>query len=131
MEYVKFGNTGMDVSRICLGAMGFGDPDKWIHKWVLNENESREIIKKALELGINFFDTANSYSLGESEKILGKALKDFAQRDEIVIATKVFNTMKKDRANSSGLSRKHIMNEIDNSLNRLETDFIDLYSLLK
>ena len=127
MEYVKFGNTGMDVSRICLGAMGFGDPDKWIHKWVLNENESREIIKKALELGINFFDTANSYSLGESEKILGKALKDFAQRDEIVIATKVFNTMKKDRANSSGLSRKHIMNEIDNSLNRLETDFIDLY----
>ena len=85
MEYVKFGNTGMDVSRICLGAMGFGDPDKWIHKWVLNENESREIIKKALELGINFFDTANSYSLGESEKILGKALKDFAQRDEIVI----------------------------------------------
>lgn len=127
MEYVKFGNTGMDVSRICLGTMGFGDPDKWIHKWVLNENESREIIKKALELGINFFDTANVYSLGESEKILGKALKNYAQRDEIVIATKVFNTMKKDRANSSGLSRKHIMNEIDNSLNRLETDFVDLY----
>ncbi len=127
MEYVKLGNTGMDVSKICLGAMGFGDPDKWIHKWVLKEPESREIIKKALDMGINFFDTANVYSLGASEEILGKALKDYASRDEIVIATKVFSTMKKDRPNSNGLSRKSIMNEIDNSLKRLGTDFVDLY----
>ena len=93
MEYTKLGNTGMDVSRICLGCMGFGDAERWVHKWVLNEENSRPIIKKALELGINFFDTANVYSIGTSEEILGRALKDFANRDEVVIATKVHGKM--------------------------------------
>ena len=88
MEYTKLGNTGMDVSRIYLGCMGFGDAEQWTHKWVLNEENSRPIIKKALELGINFFDTANVYSIGKSEEIIGRALKDFANRDEVVIATK-------------------------------------------
>ena len=86
MEYARLGSTGMKVSRICLGCMGFGDPE-WVHKWVLNEENSRPIIKKALEMGINFFDTANVYSIGKSEEILGRALKDFAKRDEVVIAT--------------------------------------------
>jgi 1-deoxyxylulose-5-phosphate synthase len=89
MEYAKLGNTGMDVSRICLGCMGFGDAERWIYKWVLNEDSSGPIIQKALELGVNFFDTANVYSIGRSEEILGRALKDFANRDEVVIATKV------------------------------------------
>jgi len=93
MEFVKLGNTGLDVSRICLGCMGFGDPVHWFHKWCLEEAESRPIIKKALDIGINFFDTANVYSLGSSEEILGRALKDFAKRDEIVIATKVNGKM--------------------------------------
>ncbi|EIA7971907.1 aldo/keto reductase [Listeria monocytogenes] len=127
MEYVKFGNTGMDVSKICLGTMGFGDKDKWIHKWVLNEANSRPIIKKALDLGINFFDTANIYSYGESEKIVGRALKDYANRDDVVLATKVQQTMRPDRPNSGGLSRKTILSEIDHSLKRLETDYVDLY----
>ena len=127
MEYVKFGPTGMDVSRICLGAMGFGDAEKWTHKWVLDEENSRPVIKKALDLGINFFDTANIYSMGESEKILGRALKDYAKRDEIVLATKVHQTMRPGRPNSGGLSRKEIMNEIDRSLERLGTDYVDLY----
>ena len=87
MEYVRLGSTGMKVSRICLGCMGFGDAEHWVHKWVLNEENSRPIIKKALELGINFFDTANVYSIGKSEEILGCTLKDFANRDEVVIAT--------------------------------------------
>ncbi|MFA7204308.1 MAG: aldo/keto reductase, partial [Candidatus Caldatribacteriota bacterium] len=94
MEYVKLGNSGLEVSRICLGCMSFGDSEIWTHKWVLNEENSRPIIKKALELGINFFDTANVYSLGRSEEILGKALKDYAKRDEVVIATKVFSRMR-------------------------------------
>ena len=94
MEYTKLGNTGMKVSRICLGCMGFGDAERWIHKWVLNEENSRPIIKKALEMGINFFDTANVYSIGTSEEILGRALKDFAKRDEVVIATKVHGKMR-------------------------------------
>ena len=94
MEYAKLGNTGMDVSRICLGCMGFGDAESWVHKWVLNEDNSRPIIKKALELGINFFDTANVYSIGRSEEILGRALKDFADRDEVVIATKLHGKMR-------------------------------------
>src|ERR671932_1048877 len=94
MEYTKVGNTGMDVSRICLGCMGFGDAERWIHKWVLDEDNSRPIIQKALELGINFFDTANVYSLGTSEEILGRALKDFARRDEVVIATKLHGRMR-------------------------------------
>ncbi|AXI09824.1 aldo/keto reductase [Oceanobacillus zhaokaii] len=127
MEYVKFGNTGMDVSRICLGAMGFGDTEKWIHKWVLNEEHSRPVIKKALDLGINFFDTANIYSMGESEKILGRALKDYADRDDIVLATKVHSTMRPGRPNGGGLSRKEIMSEINHSLERLGTDYVDLY----
>lgn len=126
MEYVKLGNTGLDVSRICLGAMSFGDPKNWIHKWVLEEEDSRPIIKRALELGINFFDTANVYSLGESERILGKALKDFAQRDKIVLATKVHQKMF-DGPNGQGLSRKAIMSQIDQSLQRLQTDYVDLY----
>jgi len=126
MEYVKFGNTGMDVSRICLGCMSFGDPNNWTHKWVLDEEHSRPIIKKAIDLGINFFDTANVYSLGKSEEVLGRALKDYAKRDEIVVATKVFNPMR-EGPNGSGLSRKEIMNEIDKSLKRLGMDYVDLY----
>ena len=126
MDSVKFGNTGMDVSQICLGCMSFGDVKKWIHQWVLNEDDSRIIIKKAIELGINFFDTANVYSTGESEEILGRALKDYANRDEVVIATKVFFPMGQGQ-NRSGLSRKHIMSEIDQSLKRLGTDYVDLY----
>lgn len=106
--------------------MGFGDAGKWIHQWVLNEEESRPVIKKALELGINFFDTANVYSLGTSEEYLGRALKDYAHRDEVVIATKVHGQMHKG-PNGSGLSRKAIMSEIDKSLKRQETDYVDLY----
>lgn len=128
MEYARLGNTGLKVSRICLGCMGFGDPDRWVHKWVLKEDESRPIIQKALELGINFFDTANVYSLGVSEEILGRALKDFARREEVVIATKVFFKMRED-PNGGGLSRKAILTEIDNSLRRLGTDYVDLYQI--
>jgi 1-deoxyxylulose-5-phosphate synthase len=128
MEYARLGSTGMKVSRLCLGCMGFGDPTRWIHKWVLNEDESRPIIKKALELGINFFDTANVYSIGASEQILGRALKDFAKRDEIVIATKVHGRMS-DGPNGAGLSRKAILSEIDHSLERLGTDYVDLYQI--
>ncbi|MGU3470951.1 aldo/keto reductase [Paenibacillus sp. D51F] len=128
MEYVKLGNTGLDVSRICLGCMGFGDADRWVHKWVLDEESSRHIIKNALELGINFFDTANVYSAGASEEFVGRALKDFANRDEIVIATKVNGRMH-EGANGAGLSRKAIMSEIDKSLKRLGTDYVDLYQI--
>lgn len=126
MEYTKLGNTGLDVSKICLGAMSFGDPVNWIHKWVLEEADSRPIIKGALDLGINFFDTANVYSIGRSEEILGAALKDYAKRDEIVLATKVQQKMF-DGPNGGGLSRKHIMSQIDQSLKRLQTDYVDLY----
>ncbi|MEG0474536.1 MAG: aldo/keto reductase [Carnobacterium sp.] len=126
MDYIKFGNTGMDVSPICLGCMSFGDPDTWLHKWALKEEESLQMIKKAIELGINFFDTANVYSLGKSEEILGKAIKKYANREDVVIATKVHGKMN-DRPNGSGLSRKAIMSEIDNSLNRLDMDYVDLY----
>ncbi len=126
MEYTRLGNTGMQVSRICLGCMGFGDAAKWIHQWVLNEENSRPIIQKALELGINFFDTANVYSLGASEEILGRALKDFARRDEVVIATKLHGKMR-EGPNGGGLSRKAILSEIDHSLMRLGTDYVDLY----
>jgi 1-deoxyxylulose-5-phosphate synthase len=128
MEYARLGNTGMKVSRICLGCMGFGDADRWVHKWVLNEANSRPIIKKALELGINFFDTANVYSIGVSEEILGRALKDFAKRDEVVIATKIHGRMREE-PNGAGLSRKAILSEIDNSLKRLGTDYVDLYQI--
>ncbi|HEY0735970.1 MAG TPA: aldo/keto reductase [Herpetosiphonaceae bacterium] len=126
MDYTKLGNTGMDVSRICLGCMGFGDAERWIHKWVLNEENSRPIIKHALDLGINFFDTANVYSLGASEEILGRALKDFAHRDEVVIATKVHGKMR-EGPNGGGLSRKAILSEIEGSLKRLGTEYVDLY----
>jgi aryl-alcohol dehydrogenase-like predicted oxidoreductase len=128
MEYTKLGNTGMDVSRICLGCMGFGDAERGTHKWVLNEEDSRPVIKKALEMGINFFDTANVYSSGTSEEFLGRALRDFANRDEIVLATKVHGKMH-DGPNGAGLSRKAILSEIDKSLKRLETDYVDLYQI--
>lgn len=128
MEYARLGSTGMKVSRICLGCMGFGDAARWIHKWVLDEENSRPIIRKALELGINFFDTANVYSIGRSEEILGRALKDFAHRDEVIIATKVHGKMS-DAPNGSGLSRKAILSEIDQSLKRLGTDYVDLYQI--
>lgn len=128
MEYARLGNTGLKVSRICLGCMGFGDAANWVHKWVLDEENSRPIIQKALELGINFFDTANVYSIGVSEEILGRALKDFAKRDEVVIATKVRGRMR-EGANGEGLSRKSILSEVDNSLKRLGTDYVDLYQI--
>lgn len=125
MEYVKLGNTGLEVSRFCLGGMSFGDSKKWIHSWVLNEEETRKIIKKAIELGINFFDTANVYSLGTSEEYMGRAFKDFSNREEIVIATKVSGAMRKG-PNGSGLSRKVIMAEVDGCLKRLGVDYIDI-----
>ncbi|ADL53324.1 aldo/keto reductase [Clostridium cellulovorans] len=128
MEYTKLGNTGLDVSRLCLGCMSFGDPNRWIHKWVIDEENSRTIIKKALDLGINFFDTANVYSDGTSEEIVGRALKDFGNRDEIVLATKVYFPMH-EGPNSGGLSRKAILSEIDKSLKRLGTDYVDLYQI--
>src|SRR5579859_276575 len=128
MEYARLGSTGLQVSRICLGCMGFGDAQRWTHKWVLNEADSRPVIKRALELGINFFDTANIYSIGASEEILGRALKDFSKRDEIIIATKVHGKMR-EGPNGGGLSRKAILGEIDQSLKRLETDYVDLYQI--
>lgn len=125
MEYSKLGNTGLDVSKICLGCMSFGDPENWMHDWLLKEDESRMIIKKAIDLGINFFDTANIYSLGVSEEYLGRALKDFAKREEVVVATKVYGRMH-DGPNGQGLSRKHILHEVDASLERLGMDYIDI-----
>ncbi|MGQ3354118.1 MAG: aldo/keto reductase [Phreatobacter sp.] len=128
MDTVKLGRTGLDVSRLCLGCMTYGAPDMGAHPWSMGETESRPFIKKALDLGINFFDTANIYSLGSSEEIVGKALKDMAKRDDIVIATKVFNRMRPG-PNGAGLSRKAIMTEIDHSLRRLGTDYVDLYQI--
>lgn len=128
MEYVKLGNTGLDVSRIALGCMSYGDPQRGRHPWTLNEEESRPLFKKALDLGINFFDTANEYQMGSSEEVTGKILNEYANRDEIVIATKVFSGMRKG-PNAFGLSRKAIMTEIDNSLRRLGIDYIDLYQV--
>lgn len=124
MEYVRFGNTGLEVSRLCLGCMTYGDPG-W-REWVLNEEASRPFIKEAVEAGINFFDTADMYSLGRSEEILGRALTEMTRREEVVIATKVFNPMG-PKPNQRGLSRKHIMEGIDASLKRLGTDYVDLY----
>src|SRR6476620_2603644 len=127
MDYVRLGTTGLKVSRLCLGAMTYGSK-RW-REWVLEEEEGRPFIKRSLELGINFFDTADMYSLGVSEEILGRALKDFGPgRDRVVIATKVFNAMGDD-PNQRGLSRKHIMHSIDNSLRRLGTDYVDLYQI--
>ena len=128
MEYTKFGRTGLDVSRICLGCMSYGGGNQGNHAWSLGEEESRPLIKRALEAGINFFDTANRYSLGNSEEILGRAIRDFARRDEVVIATKVYGRMRPG-PNGAGLSRKAIMGEIDASLRRLGTDYVDLYQI--
>jgi 1-deoxyxylulose-5-phosphate synthase len=128
MRYVKLGNTGLDVSPIAIGAMTFGEPDRGHPVWSLDEETSRPLIKYALDIGINFFDTANWYSLGSSEEILGRALKDFADRDAVVIATKVRNQMRSG-PNGAGLSRKEIMTEIDHSLRRLGTDYVDLYQI--
>jgi aryl-alcohol dehydrogenase (NADP+) len=127
MEYVNLGSTGLKVSRICLGCMTYGSR-KW-REWVLEEQESQPLIRQALEAGINFFDTADMYSLGVSEEILGRALKDFGPpRDRLVVATKVFNAMGDD-PNQRGLSRKHIRHAIDDSLRRLKTDYVDLYQI--
>jgi aryl-alcohol dehydrogenase-like predicted oxidoreductase len=128
MDYTKFGPTGMDVSVICLGCMSFGEPDRGRQKWTLDEAGSREIIKQALDAGINFFDTANVYSAGSSEEITGRALADMADRDEIVLATKVHGEMR-EGPNGGGLSRKAILSEIDKSLTRLGTDYVDLYQI--
>ncbi|MBP8252141.1 MAG: aldo/keto reductase [Herpetosiphon sp.] len=126
MQYVRLGKTGLQVSRLCLGTMTYGSPD-W-RAWVLNEEQSRPFIQKALEAGINFFDTADMYSLGMSEEIVGRALRDFARRDEVVIATKVFFPLKQ-QPNGGGLGRKHIMHAIDDSLRRLGMDYVDLYQI--
>ncbi|OMG01388.1 aldo/keto reductase [Paenibacillus sp. FSL R7-0337] len=128
MDYVKLGKTGLEVSRICLGCMSYGVPERGTHSWSLSEHESRPFIRKALELGINFFDTANIYSDGTSEEIVGRALKEFASRDEIVLATKVHGRMRTG-PNGGGLSRKAILSEIDHSLKRLGTDYVDLYQI--
>jgi len=128
MEYTKLGTTGLDVSRLCLGCMTYGVPDRGNHAWTLDEEASRPILRRAVEAGINFFDTANVYSDGTSEEIVGRALKEFARRDEIVLATKVHGRMRRG-PNGAGLSRKAIMAEIDDSLRRLGTDYVDLYQI--
>jgi aryl-alcohol dehydrogenase-like predicted oxidoreductase len=128
VEYTKLGCTGLEVSRICLGCMSYGGGNRGNHAWSLDEEESRPFIERALDAGINFFDTANRYSLGNSEEILGRAVKAFAQRDEVVIATKVYGRMRPG-PNGAGLSRKVIMAEIDASLRRLGTDYVDLYQI--
>jgi 1-deoxyxylulose-5-phosphate synthase len=126
VDYVRLGRTGLKVSRLCLGAMTYGT-SKW-RAWVLDEAESRPFIKRALDSGINFFDTADMYSLGESERVLGRALKEFARRDHVVIATKAFYPLTDD-PNARGLSRKHLLHAIDDSLQRLGTDYVDLYQI--
>ena len=128
MDYVKFGATGLEVSRICLGCMTYGEPDRGNHAWTMSEEASRPLLRQAVELGINFWDTANAYSDGSSEEIVGRAIKDFSRREDIVLATKVFNRMRPG-PNGSGLSRKAIFDEIDNSLRRLGTDYVDLYQI--
>jgi len=126
MNYINLGKTGLKVSRICLGTMTYGSP-QW-RPWVLDQHASRPFIKHALELGINFFDTADMYSLGMSEEILGRAIKDFAKRDEVIIGTKVYWPMS-DKPNDKGLSRKHILDSFHASLKRLGTDYVDLYQI--
>jgi 1-deoxyxylulose-5-phosphate synthase len=128
MQYAKLGSTGLDVSRICLGCMSYGVPDRGAHPWSLDEEQARPFIRRAVESGINFFDSANVYSDGTSEEIVGRALRDFADRDEIVLATKVHGRMRPG-PNGAGLSRKAIMTEIDHSLRRLGTDYVDLYQI--
>ncbi|MBF7994228.1 aldo/keto reductase [Rahnella laticis] len=126
MQYTILGKTGLNVSRLCLGCMTFGEPDRGTHAWTLPEESSRPIIKQALEAGINFFDTANSYSDGSSEEIVGRALKDFAKRDEIVVATKVYNAV---TGLKPGLSRASILQSIDDSLRRLGMEYVDLLQI--
>ncbi len=128
MEYTRLGRTGLQVSRICLGCMSYGDPKRGNHEWSLDEDNARPFFKQALDAGVNFFDTANVYSAGSSEEIVGRALLDFASRDDVVLATKVHGTMRPG-PNGGGLSRKAIMAEIDNSLRRLGTDYVDLYQI--
>jgi 1-deoxyxylulose-5-phosphate synthase len=128
MEYTKLGSTGLDVSRICLGCMSFGVPERGNHEWTLDEERSRPLIRRAIEAGINFFDTANVYSDGTSEEILGRALREFGNRDEIVLATKVHGRMRPG-PNGAGLSRKAILTELDASLRRLGVDYVDLYQI--
>ena len=128
MKYVKFGRTGLDVSRICLGCMTYGVPERGAHPWTLDEEASRPLIRQAVEKGVNFFDTANAYSDGTSEEIVGRALKDFTRREETVIATKVFMRTRRG-PNGAGLSRKAIMQEIDASLKRLGVEYVDLYQI--
>jgi aryl-alcohol dehydrogenase-like predicted oxidoreductase len=128
MKYLPLGKSGLKVSQIGLGCMSYGVPERGAHPWTLDEEKSRPFIKQALDLGINFFDTANVYSDGTSEEIIGRALRDFAKRDEIVLATKVFFPWR-DRPNTGGLSRKAIFTAIDDSLHRLGTDYVDLYQI--
>ena len=128
MKYVKFGKTGLDVSQLCLGCMTYGEPGRGSHPWTLNEAASRPLLKQAVEAGINFFDTANVYSDGTSEEIVGRALKEYSKRDQVVIATKVNGRMQPG-PNGAGLSRKHIFAQIDHSLRRLGTDYVDLYQI--
>ncbi|KWB60891.1 aldo/keto reductase [Burkholderia ubonensis] len=128
MEYVRLGSTGLQVSRLCLGCMTYGVPERGTHPWTLDEAASRPFIRQALDAGINFFDTANMYSDGTSEEIVGRALRDFAKRDDVVIATKVFHRMRPG-PNGAGLSRKAILTEINHSLKRLGTDYVDLYQI--
>ena len=126
MKYVKLGSTGLDVSPIALGCMSYGEPERGNHAWTLTEETSRPFIRQAVEAGINFFDTANGYSAGSSEEILGRALKEYANRDEVVVATKVYAPVG-EGPNQRGLSRKAVLQEIDNSLRRLDLDYVDLY----
>jgi aryl-alcohol dehydrogenase (NADP+) len=128
MDYVKLGATGLEVSPLALGCMSFGDPERGGHQWVVREEEARGYIRRALEAGINFFDTANSYSGGSSEEIVGRALRDFADRDQVVLATKVYFGTRQG-PNGGGLSRKAIMADVEHSLRRLGTDYIDLYQI--
>jgi aryl-alcohol dehydrogenase-like predicted oxidoreductase len=128
MRYVKLGSTGLDLSRLCLGCMSFGVPDRGTHAWTLDEEASRPLIRAAVEAGINFFDTANMYSDGTSEEFVGRALAEYTRREEVVIATKVYFPMRRG-PNGGGLSRKVIMHEIDASLRRLGTDYVDLYQI--
>src|SRR4051812_43802249 len=128
MDYVNLGRTGLKVSRLCLGCMSYGVPERGAHPWTLDEEQSRPFLRRAVELGINFFDTSNSYSDGTSEEILGRALRDLARRDEVVIASKVFFPMRQG-PNARGLSRKAILTEIDASLRRLGTEYVDLYQI--
>ena len=129
MDYVRLGRSGLKVSRLALGCMSYGDPNKGWNPWVLTEEQGRPLLKAAIEAGITFFDTANVYSDGASEEVLGRAIRDFSRREELVIATKLRGAMRKNDPNGVGLSRKAILTEVDHSLRRLGTDYIDLYQI--